>query len=268
MYQRLSVMLSIVLYVLAPLPAWSGQKVDTVLLERLTWNEVKALIDKGTTTIILPTGGTEQNGPHMALGKHNVIVQYAAEQIARRLGNALVAPVLAYVPEGSIDPPSGHMRFPGTISLPEPYFDKVIEYAARSFRANGFKDIVLIGDSGGNWNALKKVSKALNHEWAKQDVRVHYVDQFNRGSKFQKWLNARGESDQAIGTHAGIMDTSVMLAVDPSMVRSNKLAASNDFYRTGVMGDPRRASAEYGRKGLSIQVDGAVEQIKRLTARK
>lgn len=239
----------------------------TVVLERLTWTEVRDLLERGATTIILPTGGTEQNGPHMALGKHNVIVQHAAEQIALRLGNALVAPVLAYVPEGDIEPPGGHMRFPGTISLPEPYFEKVIEFAARSFRRGGFKDIVLLGDSGGNWDALRNVAADLNREWAGTDVRVHYIDQFNRGTKFRKWLLAQGETNKGIGTHAGIMDTSVMLAVDPSMIRGDKLAASFEFWRTGVNGDPTRASAEYGRAGLAIQIDGAVAQIRKLTAR-
>ena len=85
---------------------------DTVFMEELTWTEVRDAIRAGKTTIIFPTGGTEQNGPHMVLGKHNFIVKHAAEQIARRLGNALVAPVLAYVPEGNIDPPSGHMHTP------------------------------------------------------------------------------------------------------------------------------------------------------------
>ncbi len=247
--------------------AWCANMPDTVFLERLTWTEVESLIAQGSTTIILPTGGTEQNGPHMALGKHNVIVQHAAEQIARRLGNALVAPIVAYVPEGEVDPPSGHMRFPGTITLPEPHFKKVIEFAARSFRANGFKDIVLLGDSGGNWNSLRAVANMLNKEWAQQNVRVHYIDQFNRGAKFQKWLREHGETDKAIGTHAGIMDTSVMLAVDPSMVRMKKRAPSDDFWQTGVMGDPTRASAKYGRAGLKLQIDGAVAQIKKLTAR-
>src|SRR6187402_3609416 len=113
---------------------------DTVFIEELTWTEVRDAIKAGKTTIIFPTGGTEQNGPHMVLGKHNFIVKHTAEQIARRLGNALVAPVLAYVPEGELNPPSGHMLFPGTITLPEEYFMKVTEYAARSFRVNGFRD--------------------------------------------------------------------------------------------------------------------------------
>src|ERR1043166_7358855 len=86
--------------------AFAAQVPDTVFLEELTWTEVRDAIRAGKTTIIFPTGGTEQNGPHMVLGKHNFIVKHTAESIARRLGNALVAPVIPYVPEGSIDPPT------------------------------------------------------------------------------------------------------------------------------------------------------------------
>src|SRR5215470_18155480 len=92
-----------------------AQAPDTVLLEELTWTELRDLVQSGKTTIIVPIGGTEQNGPHMALGKHNVRVKILAERIARELGNAIVAPVLAYVPEGGLSPATGHMRFPGTI---------------------------------------------------------------------------------------------------------------------------------------------------------
>ena len=87
---------------------------NTVFLEELTWTEVRDAIGAGSTTIIIPTGGTEQNGPHMVLGKHNFLVKHKAEAVARRLGNALVAPVVAYVPEGDLAPLTGHMRFPGT----------------------------------------------------------------------------------------------------------------------------------------------------------
>ena len=83
---------------------------------------MRDLVDNGTTTVIIATAGTEQNGPHMVLGKHKFIVSYAAEQIARRLGATLVAPVIAYVPEGSLDPPTGHMRYSGAITLPQEHF--------------------------------------------------------------------------------------------------------------------------------------------------
>ncbi|MEO8927508.1 MAG: creatininase family protein, partial [Caulobacteraceae bacterium] len=90
----------------------------SVFLEDLTWTELRALIAAGKTTILVPVGGVEQSGPYLALGKHDARVRVLAERIARKLGNALVAPVVAYVPEGTIDPPTQHMRFPGTITVP------------------------------------------------------------------------------------------------------------------------------------------------------
>ena len=241
---------------------------DTVFIEELTWTEVRDAIKAGKTTIIFPTGGTEQNGPHMVLGKHNFIVKHAAEQIARRLGNALVAPVLAYVPEGNIDPPSGHMRYPGTISLPADVFMKVTEYAARSFRANGFKDIVLIGDSGENQQALQSVASSLNKEWAKTDTRVHFISEYYKEIPFREWLQGQGEKREDIGSHAGIVDTSQLMAVSPNGIRSDKLAPGGDRDVTGVTGNPARASVAYGKKGLEMKIEAAVAQIRKLITKK
>ena len=145
---------------------------DTVFLEELTWTELRDLVRSGKTTIIVPIGGTEQNGPHMALGKHNQRVRYLSEKIARTLGNALVAPVIAYVPEGALDPPTAHMRFPGTITTPEEVFEKTLEYAARSFKLAGFHDIVFLGDHGSYQRDEKAVADRLDKEWATQPVRV------------------------------------------------------------------------------------------------
>lgn len=236
----------------------------SVFIEKLTWTEVRDALADGYTTIIIPTGGTEQNGPHMVLGKHNAIVEHAAGRIAARLGRALVAPVMAYVPEGPLDPPAGHMRFPGTITLPEYVFMQVVEHAARSFQVHGFTDIVLIGDSGGNLNGLDQVAMALNDEWSDTAARVHFIGEFTRGEEFRQWLLSQGESERQIGHHAGIMDTSVAMAVDPALVRPDRLAPSADFGSTGVLGDPTRANAAYGAKGLAIQIDGAVERIREL----
>ena len=246
---------------------------DTVFLEELTWTEVRDALKAGRTTIILPTGGTEQSGPHMALGKHNVIVKHAAERIARALGNTLVAPVMAYVPEGDLDPPTGHMAFPGTITLPHEPFMKVVEYAARSFKVNGFKDIVFIGDSGPNQRGLKAVAERLNKEWARTGVRIHYSpDYYTVGYEldggFAKWLQGQGETRESIGHHAGIPDTAQLMAIDPKLVRMDKRAPGGDYKATGVSGNPERASVAYGRKGLDLKVEAAVAQIRASMARK
>ena len=261
----ISVFLTLLVLGTLPVPA---QAPDTVFIEELTWTEVRDKIAAGTTSVILPTGGTEQNGPHMVLGKHNFIVKVAGERIARRLGNALVAPVVAFVPEGNVDPPSGHMRYPGAITLPNEHFEKLLEYAARSFRANGFTDIIFIGDSGGNQNGLRNVAEILNREWSGSGVRIHFASNYYRGNGFREWLETQGEAADDIGSHAGITDTSQLMAIDPSLIRMNARAKNGGFEGSGVRGNPTKASIEYGRKGLQMKVDAAVDQIRELMAGK
>lgn len=245
---------------------------DSVFLEDLTSPEVRDAIQAGKTTAIIPTGGTEQNGPHMVLGKHNFIVKFTAGEIARRLGTALVAPVLPYVPEGNIDPPTGHMRFAGTITLPPEHFAAVVEFAARSLAAHGFLDIVLLGDSGPNQAPLDGVARKLNEEWAETNVRVHYLSDYYdyQDGPFLAWLRQQGESQEDIGTHAGVTDTSELLAVHPEGIRTDKAAPGSAGDGSGVVGNPAHASAEYGRRGLELKIDAAIRQLQALlrTSRK
>lgn len=243
-----------------------SQTPDTVFLEELTWTEVRDALKAGKTTLIIPTGGTEQNGPHMVLGKHNFRIHHTANRIARQLGNALVAPVMAYVPEGGLNPPEGHMNYAGTITLPDEVFRKVLEYAARSAKLHGFRNIVLIGDSGPNQPGMQAVAAQLNKEWAGTGVRLHHIPEYYRGNGFDAWLAAQGESKEAIGTHAGIQDTSLLMAVDPKLIRKDKLANARNPKATGVTGDPTRATVAYGRKGLDMIVDTTVRLVRQSIA--
>lgn len=237
-------------------------------LEELTWTELRDEIRDGKTTILIPIGGTEQNGPHMALGKHNVRVRVLASRIAAKLGNALVAPVVAYVPEGTINPPTQHMRYPGTITIPEDAFEKTLESAARSFRQHGFRDIVFLGDHGGYQRSLKRVAGRLNAEWKAAPARVHAVEEYYRASDegFAAVLGKRGFSQGEIGKHAGLPDTALALDVDPRLVRSDRLTSPGKRADTGVDGDPSRATAELGRLGTSLIVDETVAAISRAVA--
>jgi len=174
--------------------------------------------------------------------------------------------VLGYVPEGNIDPPSGHMRMPGSITLPNEFFMKVAEWAARSFKTNGFTDIVLIGDSGGNQPGLKAVAEQLNKEWAGSPTRVHFAPDYYSGHGFDKWLLSQGEKQEDIGTHAGITDTSQLMALDAKLIRPDKLAPKGGYEGSGVSGNPARASAAYGKKGLELKIEAALKQIRTLIA--
>jgi creatinine amidohydrolase len=244
-------------------PAARAAVPASVFIEDLTWTELRDLVAAGKTTVIIPIGGTEQNGPHMAIGKHNIRVKLLAGKIAAVLGNALVAPVLPYVPEGGLAPPTAHMRFPGTITVPEVAFKSVIEYAARSFKQHGFRDIVFLGDHGSYQNDEAAVAQRLDQEWAATPVRAHAIFEYYQASEqgFATLLASRGYPKSEIGIHAGLADTSLMLALDPSLVRADRLKPGE-----GDDGDPSRASVELGKLGVDLIVGKTVDAIKTAVA--
>src|SRR5436305_2723851 len=248
---------------LAAAAALGAQPANRVSLDDYTWTELATALNSGKTTVIVPIGGTEQNGPHMALGKHNLRVRYLSDKIARALRTALVAPVIAYVPEGGLAPPTAHMRFPGTITVPEDAFDKTLEYAARSFKLAGFHDIVFLGDHGSYQKDEKAVADRLNKEWAAQPVRVHGVEEYYRASEseFGRLLTSKGYRQDEVGTHAGLADTSLTLAVAPHLVRTDRLQSGD-----GANGDPRRSSAELGQLGVDLIVTRTVDAISKATS--
>lgn len=241
-----------------PLPAGFS----AVDIEAMTSTELRDRIAHGTTTVLVPIGGTEQNGAHMVLGKHNVRAHVLADRIAQALGNAVVAPVIAYVPEGSIHPPAAHMRYTGTISIPDAVFEGLLESTARSFKQHGFRDIVFLGDHGGYQADLARVAAKLDREWAKDpSCRVLAPPEYYRvtQSAYVQALKAHGAKADEIGEHAGLADTSLALAVDPTLVRAQALSAPP---APGVTGDPRHATAALGELGVKLVVEQTVEAIR------
>jgi creatinine amidohydrolase/Fe(II)-dependent formamide hydrolase-like protein len=158
------------------------------------------------------------------------------------------------------------MRFPGTITMPDETFDKVLEYAARSFKLHGFRDIVFLGDHGGYQRDLKIVADKLNREWAATPVRAHALEVYYlvTETSYVDALKSHGIRDDEIGTHAGLADTSLLLAVDPRLVRLDRLrSAAKLGPADGVHGDPRRASAELGQLGVDLIVGESVDAIRK-----
>jgi len=240
----------------APIP-------DTVEISDMTWVEVRSAIDHGYTVAIVPTGGIEQNGPHMVLGKHDYIVRKAANRIAKEVGHTLVTPVVSFVPEGDYDPPSGNMLFPGTLGVPAPVFAQVLEGIARSLKLAGFKTICFIGDHGLNQAPQAAVAEKLNHEWAGQATTVLHVADYYDGKAQIKYLREKGETPATIGDHAGIIDTSELLAAHPQGVDLARLAALP--FRpepTGYSGNPLHSLAEYGTALIEIRINAAIRQIR------
>jgi len=195
----------------APLP-------DVVALEDMTWVEVRSALAAGYTTVLVPTGGVEQNGPHMILGKHDYIVAAAARRIAKDAGHTLVAPTITYVPEGTTEPPSGHMRFPGTIGVPDSVFAGILEGAARSLKVAGFKTVVFIGDHGQSQPVQAAVAARLTSDWSKEGVRVVQLAAYYDDSAQTARLLSEGYSRDEIGVHASLIDSSELLSVHPAGV--------------------------------------------------
>jgi creatinine amidohydrolase len=183
------------------------------------------------------------------------------------LGNALVAPVVAYVPEGEVDHPTGHLKFPGTITVPTSAFETMLEAAAKSFRLAGFHDIVFLGDHGGYQRSLQVVAQRLNREWTASRVRAHAIGEYYHAGEieFGQLLKAKGYGESEIGTHAGLLDTSLMMAVDPGLVRTELLGETKPG--DGAYGDPRRSSAALGRLGVELIVARTVAAVKQAIGR-
>jgi creatinine amidohydrolase len=235
---------------------------DTVFIDELTWEETRDALKAGKTTVIVPTGGTEKNGYHMVMGKHNFVVSYAANLMARRLKNTLVAPTVQYVPEGDPD-----RQNPGAISLPSPAYDMLLDAAARSLKVHGFKEILFIGDSGGNQAGIKSVADKLNAEWKDAGVKVFGLTDYYEQSRlhYRAWLQAQfGYDEETSGSHAGITDTSQMLFVRPSGIRKDQIKPWGGPKDSGVSGDPALATAEIGKMGIEFKVNAGINQYKLL----
>lgn len=250
----------------------SAQK--SVYLEELTTAEVAAMVKNSPSIVIIPVGGTEQNGPHMAIGKHNTRVKVLAGRIAAQLTtqlatqkiSAIVAPVVSYVPEGNITPPTEHMKWAGTVSISEDVFKSMLLSAARSFKQHGFTDIVILGDSGNYQSQLAQVATAFNKDAKNAPSRMHFIGDYYQASQsaYIAALKAKGLSDAEIGTHAGSADTSLLMAIEPAMVKPDKFAeAAKNGRAGGTLGDPRAASAALGQMGADVAVKMSVLAIQK-----
>ena len=233
---------------------------DTVFMEEMTWMEIRDAMAAGKTTAIVATGGLEQNGPYLATGKHNYILRATTQAIARKLGNALVAPIVPFVPEGDIDPPSGHMRYPGTISLTENTYEALLADICASLRTHGFMEIVLIGDSGGNQEGMKRTASELNARWSGR-ARVHYIAEYYDYPEVAKWLESEGIKQTPEGLHDDFAITAIMMTVDPNTVRMKERGAAGKFSINGIDLAPAPKTIEWGKKIFEFRANATVKAL-------
>ncbi|WP_439107397.1 creatininase family protein [Congregibacter sp.] len=234
-------------------------------LEELTWIEVRDLVAAGHSTVIIPTGGVEENGPYLATGKHNLILEAACPAIASRLANALCAPIVKFVPEGDIDPPTRAMRFPGTISLSAATYEALLTDIASSLKQSGFSDIVMIGDSGGNQRGMEAVAARLNERWAGSSTRLHFVREFydpgwEATENYTREVLGVSESRKD-GYHDDIWVTAMMMVTDPAQVRFEERVAADLASINGVPITPLEDTVALGKQMIDFRAQLTADAI-------
>ena len=247
-----------------------------VEIELMTYPEIYAAIhEQGKTTVLVVNGGIEQRGPHAVLGGHSLTAKPQGVDIARKLGNALVAPVMPFSIAGRHLNP----KTPGSVNIPGPLFAAVNEAIVDSMVVNGFKNIVLMGEHGGGQKELEEVAKKTNAKYSPQGVHVFFCGDFyeKTQAEFQQWVIA---NHLPPSSHGGIPDTSLMMYLGgDAWVRKDKMVAGDPLLPpgtqrdpntppvdNGIIGDPRPSTPEMGKRYFDLKTKNAVAQIQALIA--
>ncbi len=239
---------------------------DSVFIEELTWLEVRDAMRAGKRTVIIATGGVEMNGPYLVTGKHNYILRATTEAVARKLGDALVAPIVPFVPEGDIDPPTGHMRYPGTISVREDTFRHLLADIASSSKTHGFEHVVLLGDSGGNENGMRQVAAELSARWAGSKTTIHHIPEHYNYPAVTRWLDSEGIRQVEEGHHDDYGISSILMSVDPGLVRLRERVAKDRASINDVSLTPPEKTIAVGRRVVEFRARAAVDAIRKAIA--
>ena len=210
--------LTTVLAALALAGTVSAQANTGPIMDEMTWDEVRDAIKAGKTNVIIATGGMEPNGPWLVTGKHNYVLHANCEAIARKMGNALCAPIVKFVPEGNHEPASGHMRSPGTISMRQETFKALLTDIVVSLKVHGFRNIILIGDSGGNQNGQRQVADSLTTIWKGAPVVAH-VQEYYDYNKVAGQMKDKIAETKPENMHDDPIITLNMFITDPKSVR-------------------------------------------------
>jgi len=256
--------------------ATAQEREAQVEIELMTYPEIYAAIhQQGKTTVLVVNGGIEQRGPHAVLGGHSLTARPQGIDIARKLGNALVAPVMPFSIAGRHLNP----KTPGSVNIPGPLFAAVNEAVVDSMVVNGFKNIVLMGEHGGGQKELEEVAKKTDAKYSPQGVHVFFCGDFyeKTQAEFQQWLIA---NHLPPSSHGGIPDTSLMMYLGgDAWVRKDKMVAGDPLLPpgtprdpntplvdNGIIGDPRPSTPEMGKRYFDMKTKNAVAQIQAMIA--
>jgi len=240
----------------------------TVWIEEMTWMDVRDALKAGKTSVIIPTGGVEPNGPWLVTGKHNYVLHANCEAIARKMGNALCAPIIKHVPEGGIEPKTGHMVSPGTITLREETYQALLTDTAESLQAHGFKNVIFIGDSGGNQRGQQTVADKLTAKWAGKSLAVHVPEYYDYASVSKHMAGKITEAAKGDGLHDDPIITLNMFIDDPNSVRYDARVKAGKATINGVNIADRAKATALAKEIVEFRATKTVEAINKHIAAK
>jgi creatinine amidohydrolase/Fe(II)-dependent formamide hydrolase-like protein len=241
---------------------------NTVWLEEMTWIDVRDALKAGKTNVIVPTGGMEPNGVWLVTGKHNYVLHANCDAIARKMGNALCAPIVKFVPEGGIEPKTGHMTSPGTITAREETYQALLTDIAESLQAHGFKNVIFIGDSGGNQKGQQAVADKLTAKWGGKALALHIGEYYDYAS-VSKYMEGQGiKEGQSDNMHDDPIITLNMFIDDPNSVRYEQRVKAGKASINGVSIADRKKNTELAKKIVEFRAAKTIEAINKKIAEK
>jgi creatinine amidohydrolase/Fe(II)-dependent formamide hydrolase-like protein len=249
---------------------------DTIWIEEMTDPEVREAIKNGKTTGIILTGGTESNGPHLASGKHNFILRQTGESIARKLGNALVAPIVTLEP-GQVDRAQIGGGWP---SLSQATYRAVLADMGDSMRGMGFKNILYLGDSGSNTGGMQFAANTLNDKYKGEPARFYHIPEYYDYRSVQEYIQhdlkipeqlrltpgrtaSNGWSD---GIHEEYAIDALMSLEDPKTIRFDQRVKAGRAIINGVPLTPLKKLQEHGKLFLELRTKLTVAGITKALA--
>lgn len=243
---------------------------DSIWIEELTWMEVRDAIKGGKNTALILTGGVESNGPYLATGKHNYVLKVMGDAIARKLANALVAPIVTLEPGR----PDGERVAPGSVVLSQATYKAVLNDMAESLRGMGFTNVIMMGDSGGNQNGMKEVAAALNAKYNGKPARFYFIPEYYDYSSVQKLIQDNGIAEQIkVGASSGsdgIHDEygidALMALADPTTIRIEQRKKANKTTINGVSLLPMDKTLAMGKKIVELRTRITVDAINKAMA--
>jgi len=241
------------------------QAMDSVWMEELTWMEVRDAIKGGKTTALILTGGVESNGPHLATGKHNYVLKVMGEAIARKLGNALVAPIVTLEPGR----PDSNRVAPGSVFLSPETYEAVLTDMALSLKSMGFKDVILMGDSGGNQTGMKNVADKLTAKFSGNPARFLFIPEYYDYPSVRKFVQANGipekmefeASQGSDGIHEEFGIDALMMLADPKTVRIDERTRAGKTTINGASLLPVDQTLLFGKRIVELRTKLTVDAI-------